>query len=244
MVSEARDQIENLTPEQVEAEIADASAVVVDIREPDERASGGVLAGSIRAPRGMLEFYADPSSPYHRPELDPQRRTILYCASGGRSALAAATLKRMGYRRIAHLAGGLKAWTAAGRALALLALFGLLSFNLPTPAIASSANQTADTLVPFEASGLPAGEVRGIPRRMSLPAGWSLKHAHGGPTYVYVISGSIDITDTDGNTTSYQPGDFFWEQVGFIHTAHTSDPTELFVLHFLAPGAAITIPTP
>jgi quercetin dioxygenase-like cupin family protein len=79
---------------------------------------------------------------------------------------------------------------------------------------------------------------------MSLPAGFNLKHAHGGPTYVYVISGSIDIIDADGNKTTYQPGDFFWEPVGMIHTAQTSDPAELFVLHFLAPGAAVTIPTP
>jgi rhodanese-related sulfurtransferase len=241
MVAEAKDQIENLTPEQVEAEMTASSAVVVDIREPDERTTNGALAGSVNAPRGMLEFYADPTSPYHRPEFDPERRTILYCASGGRSALAAATLQRMGYKRVAHLAGGLKAWAAAGRALAVMFLaLGLFALQLPTQA---EAQQPSETLVPFDANGLPAGEARGIPRRMSLPAGWSLKHAHGGPTYVYVISGSIDITDTEGNTSTYQPGDFFWEQVGFIHTAHAPEATELFVLHFLSPGAAATIPT-
>ena len=62
----------------------------------------------------MLEFYADPTSPYHRLEFDPARRTILYCASGGRSALAARTLRDLGYADVAHLDGGLKAWIAAG----------------------------------------------------------------------------------------------------------------------------------
>ena len=60
----------------------------------------------------MLEFYADPSSPYHRAEFDPARRTILFCASGGRSALAADALQTLGYTRVAHLEGGFKAWQA------------------------------------------------------------------------------------------------------------------------------------
>ena len=63
----------------------------------------------------MLEFYADASLPYHKEEFDPQRRIILHCASGGRSALAAATLQEMGYGNVAHLDGGLKAWQEAGQ---------------------------------------------------------------------------------------------------------------------------------
>jgi rhodanese-related sulfurtransferase len=63
----------------------------------------------------MLEFYADPASPYHRSELDTSARTILYCASGGRSALACDLLRQLGYTDVAHLDGGLKAWKAAGR---------------------------------------------------------------------------------------------------------------------------------
>ena len=65
-------------------------------------------------PRGMLEFRADPSSPAHLPDMRPERRVILHCASGGRSALAAATLAAMGYRDVAHLDGGLTAWREAG----------------------------------------------------------------------------------------------------------------------------------
>jgi rhodanese-related sulfurtransferase len=63
----------------------------------------------------MLEFYADPTSPYHRPEFEFDRRVVLYCASGGRSALAADTLRQLGYTRAAHLDGGIKAWIAAGQ---------------------------------------------------------------------------------------------------------------------------------
>jgi rhodanese-related sulfurtransferase len=63
----------------------------------------------------MLEFYADPTSEDHRPEFDPNRRTILYCAGGARSALAVETLQQLGYTNVAHLEGGLSAWTSAGR---------------------------------------------------------------------------------------------------------------------------------
>ena len=113
MVAEAKTRVENLTPEDVEREVR-AGAVLVDIREPDER-QGGAIAGSTHAARGMLEFYADSTSPYHRPEFDRERRIVLYCASGGRSALAADTLQTLGYRNIAPLDGGIKAWTAAGK---------------------------------------------------------------------------------------------------------------------------------
>ena len=114
LVAEAKQRIENLSPDQLAAEL-DAGALVVDLREPDERAQNGAIQGAVHAPRGMLEFYADPASPYHRPEFDPARRTVLYCASGGRSALAATALKQLGYSDVAHLDGGIKGWTASGR---------------------------------------------------------------------------------------------------------------------------------
>ena len=62
----------------------------------------------------MLEFWADPTTPYHRQEFDPNKRVILHCASGGRSALAAATLQEMGYTDVAHVDGGITAWKEAG----------------------------------------------------------------------------------------------------------------------------------
>ena len=115
MVAEAKQQVENLTPEQVAAELQRGDVVVVDLRESEERQQHGSIPGALAAPRGMLEFYADPTSPYHKPELDPERRVILHCASGGRSALAAQTLSEMGYANVAHLDGGMNAWKAAGQ---------------------------------------------------------------------------------------------------------------------------------
>lgn len=115
MIAAARAGISNLTVDEVAAELDDGAALLVDIREPNERERQGVIPGAVAAERGMLEFYADPASPYHREEFTPARRIILYCASGGRSALAAATLERMGYGNLAHLDGGLKAWKEAGR---------------------------------------------------------------------------------------------------------------------------------
>lgn len=114
LVAEAKKNVENLTPEQVAAELESGDAILVDVREPQERETASI-PGAISAPRGMLEFYADPSLPYHKEEFDPQRRIILHCASGGRSALGAATLKQMGYENVAHLDGGIKAWQEAGQ---------------------------------------------------------------------------------------------------------------------------------
>ncbi|MGC4027319.1 MAG: rhodanese-like domain-containing protein [Steroidobacteraceae bacterium] len=114
LVREARSGIENLTPDQVQAELAAGNATLVDVRDAPELA-GGTIRGSLHASRGMLEFYADPASPLHKPGLDPGRRIILHCASGGRSALAAQTLHQLGYRNVAHLDGGFKAWQAAGK---------------------------------------------------------------------------------------------------------------------------------
>lgn len=114
MVAEAKGRVENLTPEQVATELDAGSVTLVDIREDDERLQNGAIPNAVRAPRGMLEFWADPTSPYHREEFDPARRTILYCASGGRSALAADTLQGMGYGNVAHLDGGFKGWKEGG----------------------------------------------------------------------------------------------------------------------------------
>lgn len=114
MIAEARQQIENLTPDAARREYIVSDVVLVDIRESEERALHGAIPGAIHAPRGMLEFYADSTSPYHREEFDPEQRLILYCASGGRSALGASALRQLGFRRVAHLDGGYTAWRAAG----------------------------------------------------------------------------------------------------------------------------------
>ncbi len=114
MVAEAKQRVQNLTSEETARELAAGDAMLVDVREPGERAQNGSIAGAIEAPRGMLEFWADPASPYHRDEFDPDRRIILHCGSGGRSALAAVTLQELGYTNVAHMDGGITAWKDAG----------------------------------------------------------------------------------------------------------------------------------
>lgn len=113
LVKEAKNEIKNLTPQQVQQELSSGKVVLIDIRESEEL-QNGKIDGAVHAPRGMIEFYADPSLPYHKPEFDKEKRIILHCASGGRSALAASTLKQMGYKNVAHLDGGIKAWKEAG----------------------------------------------------------------------------------------------------------------------------------
>ena len=115
LVKEAKQQVENLTPDQVEKELSKGNTTLIDIRESEELKQNGKIPGAVHAPRGMLEFYADSSLPYHRPEFDKNKRIILHCALGGRSALAAATLKQMGYENVAHLDGGLNAWKESGK---------------------------------------------------------------------------------------------------------------------------------
>ena len=115
LVTEARQQIRNLSVEEVAVALDDDDVTLVDVREPDEVQRVGQIPGAVLAPRGMLEFWADPTSPYHREELSPHGRTILYCASSGRSALAVRALETLGYRDVAHLEGGLRAWMAHGR---------------------------------------------------------------------------------------------------------------------------------
>jgi rhodanese-related sulfurtransferase len=114
LVADAKAKIEGLDVAGVEKE-RESGVMLVDLREPGELAESGRIAGSVNVPRGMLEFRADPTSPYHQEGFEPERRIILHCATGGRSALAAVALKDMGYTNVAHLDGGLKAWVAAGR---------------------------------------------------------------------------------------------------------------------------------
>lgn len=113
-VKEAKAQIENLTVDQVAAEMAAGDVLLVDIRDAPEQ-QNGIIPGSVHASRGMLEFYADPASPYHKEEFAPEKRVILHCASGGRSALATVALKELGYTNVAHLDGGFGAWKEAGQ---------------------------------------------------------------------------------------------------------------------------------
>lgn len=114
LVKEAKQFVENLTAQQVAAELSTGNVTLIDIRESEELTQNGKIPNSTHAPRGMLEFYADPTLPYYKAEFDKSKRIILHCASGGRSALAVQTLKQMGYNNVAHLDGGIKAWKEAG----------------------------------------------------------------------------------------------------------------------------------
>lgn len=114
LVDRARGCVDDLDPRTFAREVDDDGVVVIDLREADERVADGSIRGAIHIPRGMLEFRADPTSSYHDDRLDADRRILLVCATGGRSALAAHTLQQLGYRDIGHLAGGLRAWKAAG----------------------------------------------------------------------------------------------------------------------------------
>ena len=88
--------------------------VMVDIRDVRELDREGMIAGAFHAPRGMLEFWVDPDSPYFKPVFGEDKRFVLYCQSGWRSALATAALQDMGLGNVAHVAGGFNGWKAGG----------------------------------------------------------------------------------------------------------------------------------
>lgn len=114
LVAEANAAVETLDVAEASKLVGRDDVVFVDVREGGELATQGKIPGAIHAPRGLLEFYADPSTPYHKPELASGKRLVVYCASGGRSALAAKTLKDMGIDQVANLLGGFTAWQQQG----------------------------------------------------------------------------------------------------------------------------------
>jgi rhodanese-related sulfurtransferase len=114
LVAQAKSEIENLSVDQVKQEMERGDAVIIDIRDSEERAQSGAIPGSEHVTRGMLEFIADPSLPVYKKFFQPDSRIILHCAAGGRSALAAKTLKEMGYTNVAHLDTGFRGWAEAG----------------------------------------------------------------------------------------------------------------------------------
>ena len=116
-----KEQIENLTVEALQAEQAgqggqaeSADLLLLDLREIQEVVDMGTIPGAKNVPRGMLEFWADPASPYYRDYFDEHKRTVVFCAGGGRSVYATLALKDMGYKNVAHLEAGFNGWQKAG----------------------------------------------------------------------------------------------------------------------------------
>ncbi len=94
------------------------TATIVDVRERDELTELGWIAGALHVPPAMFELWADPAGPLHRPALDPERPTVVYCDTGARSAVAAAHLRELGHLHVLRLEGGLDAWIHAGHPVA------------------------------------------------------------------------------------------------------------------------------
>ena len=113
MMEAANAAVPRLTPAQVKDMIGKDNVVLVDVRDAMEVAQSGKVPGAVHIPRGLLEFKADPESPAHDKNLDRSKTVILYCASGGRSALAGKTLKDFGYDKVFNL-GGFKDWLDSG----------------------------------------------------------------------------------------------------------------------------------
>lgn len=118
MIAEARETITEHEPADALRRQLESDAVIVDIRDVRELQRVGVIPGAVHAPRGMLEFWVDPQSPYHNPLFAEDREFILQCASGWRSALSAKTLNDMGMDNVSHMAGGISGWGDADLAVA------------------------------------------------------------------------------------------------------------------------------
>ena len=112
LIAEANSVIETITVPQALTLVGDPGVQFVDVRETAERQQSGTIQGAVHAPRGFLEFHVDPESPMHNPALSAGKRLVLFCGSGGRSALAAKTLHDMGVNNVCHIAGGFAAWRA------------------------------------------------------------------------------------------------------------------------------------
>lgn len=121
LVERAMGEIETISVEKAQSLVDDSAAAIIDIRDIRELYRDGKIPGAVHAPRGMLEFWADPESEYHRDIFSSGKKLVFYCAKSHRSALATQALQNMGLGNICHIGGGFEAWTQA---------------NLPTEAVA------------------------------------------------------------------------------------------------------------
>jgi rhodanese-related sulfurtransferase len=114
LIEEAGAQIKTYSVEQAKAKLADPNVQLVDIRDVRELEREGVIPGAFHAPRGMIEFWIDPDSPYFKPIFGEKKEFIFFCAAGWRSALTTKTVQDMGLAPVADIEGGFAAWKAAG----------------------------------------------------------------------------------------------------------------------------------
>jgi rhodanese-related sulfurtransferase len=114
LLDQANATVETLEVEAVQAMLAREDVVLVDLRDPRELEREGKMPGAFHCPRGMLEFWIDPESPYAKPQFQQDKQFVFFCAGGWRSALAAKTAQDMGLKPVAHMRGGFGAWKKAG----------------------------------------------------------------------------------------------------------------------------------
>ncbi len=114
LITEARTRIRTLTLDEAKAKHGDPNVVFVDIRDVRELEREGMIPGAFHAPRGMLEFWVDPDSPYYKDVFGSGKEFVLYCASAWRSSLATAAVQDMGLTPVSHFEGGFNAWKNAG----------------------------------------------------------------------------------------------------------------------------------
>ena len=114
LLAEAEAKVKTLSVEEAQALSGRDDTIFVDLRDPREREREGKMPGAFHCPRGMLEFWIDPESPYAKPVFQEDKQFVFFCAGGWRSALAAQVAQEMGLKPVAHIAGGFGAWKKAG----------------------------------------------------------------------------------------------------------------------------------
>ena len=113
LVEMAEAEVETISVADAKKLVEDEDTVIVDLRDIRELWNSGTIPGSVHAPRGMLEFWVDPDSPYHRDVFSSGKKLVFFCAAGWRSALATKAVQDMGVSPVAHIGGGFSAWTEA-----------------------------------------------------------------------------------------------------------------------------------
>jgi rhodanese-related sulfurtransferase len=117
MLAEANATVKTLSVDEARALLGRDDVLFVDLRDPRELAREGRIAGAFHCPRGMLEFWIDPASPYAKPQFQEDKTFVFFCAGGLRSALSAAVAQKMGLAPVAHVEGGFSAWKKSGAAI-------------------------------------------------------------------------------------------------------------------------------